>query len=568
MSRTEKPPADGVLGRNNSISVSSVSVHENGDDADRMLGTGISRRWCYAILLLITLFSACVRFRLRDFPLERDEGEYAYAGQLILQGVPPYQLAYNMKLPGTYAAYAGLMAVFGQTIAAVHLGLILINAATIIFTYLLARRLFGRSAGLVPATSYSVLTINPTILGMAGHTEHFVVLPAVGGILLLLKAVEVRRTGLLFWSGVLLGLSFLMKQSGVVFILFGGVYLLVLERKDALDWRALCKRVAAYTAGAALPFVLTCLILLKAGVFGKFWFWTFSYAGQYASNVNFDAALQLFRFGVVRAVGAGLLIWVIAAVGLVLLFVHRAAREQAMFVGRFLLFSFMAVCPGLHFREHYFILMLPAVSLLAGFAVTSATQMLAERRIAVLRFVPVLCFIFACGFLVVRQRDFLFRMDPITACRTVYGENPFPEAVGIADYIKDHSSAADRVAVLGSEPEIYFYSQRHSATGHIYTFGLMEPQKYALRMQEEMIQEIESARPAFIVYVDVNVSWLVWPSSQRLIFDWAKNYLRDNYEITGVADILERPTYRWGEDAKITKPRSPLGMYLFKRKDL
>jgi len=85
--------------------ISSVSVRENSDIAG-MMKTGIPRRWRYAILLLIILFSACVRFRLRDFPLERDEGEYAYAGQLILQGIPPYQLAYNMKLPGTYAAYA------------------------------------------------------------------------------------------------------------------------------------------------------------------------------------------------------------------------------------------------------------------------------------------------------------------------------------------------------------------------------------------------------------------------------------------------------------------------------
>jgi hypothetical protein len=38
--------------------------------------------------------------------LERDEGEYAYAGQLMLQGIPPYQLAYTMKLPGPFAAYA------------------------------------------------------------------------------------------------------------------------------------------------------------------------------------------------------------------------------------------------------------------------------------------------------------------------------------------------------------------------------------------------------------------------------------------------------------------------------
>jgi len=38
-------------------------------------------------------------------PAERDEGEYAYASQLILQNTPPSKLAYNMKFPGTYAAY-------------------------------------------------------------------------------------------------------------------------------------------------------------------------------------------------------------------------------------------------------------------------------------------------------------------------------------------------------------------------------------------------------------------------------------------------------------------------------
>jgi hypothetical protein len=53
-----------------------------------------------------------VRLKFADVPLERDEGEYAYAGQLILHGVPPYTLAYNMKFPGTYYAYAALMAVF------------------------------------------------------------------------------------------------------------------------------------------------------------------------------------------------------------------------------------------------------------------------------------------------------------------------------------------------------------------------------------------------------------------------------------------------------------------------
>jgi hypothetical protein len=82
-------------------------------------------------LLVVILFFSIIRFHLRNVPLERDEGEYAYAGQLMLQGVPPYTLAYNMKLPGTYAAYALMMAVFGQSGAGIHLAMIPVSAATI-----------------------------------------------------------------------------------------------------------------------------------------------------------------------------------------------------------------------------------------------------------------------------------------------------------------------------------------------------------------------------------------------------------------------------------------------------
>jgi hypothetical protein len=45
----------------------------------------------------------------------------------MLEGIPPYQLAWNMKLPGTYAAYALMMALFGQSIGGIHFGFLLAN---------------------------------------------------------------------------------------------------------------------------------------------------------------------------------------------------------------------------------------------------------------------------------------------------------------------------------------------------------------------------------------------------------------------------------------------------------
>src|SRR5437667_5710815 len=83
------------------------------------------RAWILVGLTVLLVF--VVRVRLREMPLERDEGEYAYAGQLMLQGIPPYKEAYNMKLPGTYAAYAVIMALFGQSASAIHFGLALVS---------------------------------------------------------------------------------------------------------------------------------------------------------------------------------------------------------------------------------------------------------------------------------------------------------------------------------------------------------------------------------------------------------------------------------------------------------
>src|ERR1700704_7145656 len=84
--------------------------------------------WVLAVAVLGLIVT--IRIRLLGIPLERDEGEYAYSGQLLLQGIPPYKLAYSMKFPGTSIAYAVLMSIFGDSITGIHLALVLINLLT------------------------------------------------------------------------------------------------------------------------------------------------------------------------------------------------------------------------------------------------------------------------------------------------------------------------------------------------------------------------------------------------------------------------------------------------------
>lgn len=528
----------------------------------------LSERWQYALVLAVVVFIIVVRVRLLNFPLERDEGEYAYAGQLILQGIPPYELAYNMKLPGTYFAYAAILYFFGQTPAAIHLGLLIVNVATIGLVFLLTKRIFGPTAGVVACASYAVLTISPGVLGFAGHATHFVMLPAMAGLLVLMKAIESKKLWQFVASGALLGLGFLAKQPGAFLLLFGGLYLVKSEWGRPLQLRTLATRAGAFGLGAIAPLGVTCLVLYRAGVFGKFWFWTFSYASAYGAILSAAGGMERLSITFPHLFILTIGIWVLAAVGLCTVIWSRKLRPHAVFSVGFLVFSFAAVSAGWYYRPHYFVLMLPAVAMLAGVGVSAMGEKLGHvpgQR--VLKYVPVGFFVLSLAFSIFVLRQYLFDVDPALASHMVYGLEPFPEALKVADYIRTHSPEGARVVVMGSEPEIYFYSHRHSATGYIYMYALLEEQKYALTMQKEMIKEIEAAHPEYLVVVKGPPSqWGVSPGSEMMIFNWAQKYVVENYTLTGAVDVGYQSAYHWGSELQNAQLISPVNVLVFKRK--
>jgi hypothetical protein len=226
---------------------------------------------------------------------------------------------------------------------------------------------------------------------------------------------------------------------------------------------------------------------------------------------------------------------------------NQRIRASTVFLLGFLLFSALALCAGFYFRHHYFIFIIPAVSLLAGAAVSALSNGLASGSIAI-AFLPLVLVTASLALPIISYRPLFFGFSPVEASRMIYSESPFPEAIRIGDYVRKHTSADDTIAVLGSEPEIYFYSRRHSATGYIYTYALMEPQKYARQMQEEMIGEIEAANPKYLISVVMNDSWLERPQSDRLIFTWANEYTAQNYAAAGFVNITPSGSDYYFED--------------------
>ncbi len=509
--------------------------------------------WAPALALAaILIFVAVVRLGVAATPLERDEGEYAYAGQLILQGTPPYAAAYNMKFPGTYYAYAAILAVFGETPAGIREGLLLVNAATIVLVFLVGRRSLGTRSAVVAAWVFALLSMSPRIMGLFAHATHFVLLPLVAALWIVVgRAPTTWRRALL--AGVLAGLAVLMKQHAVVFV--PAVAAFVLWR----DWRTsgtgLSRVMPAglVLAGAAAPFAMLCAALALYGVFGTFWFWTIDYARAYVSVVPLSAAPGIFAAGWRTVTESSLPLWVCGGVGMILLWATRWPAEVRVFLTGLAVASLGAMTPGFYFREHYFILLLPAVALLAGVGVETMSRWRWRALPDWLAGGVALALVGACSAVfIVGQRATLFAASPDDVSRAVYQSAYFVDAREVAQRLWEATAPDDRIAVLGSEPEIYFYAGRRAATGYMYTYALMEPQPYAARMQDEMIRQVEAAHPKFLVAVLNQSSWLMRPDSERRILEWIPRYLEtcyDQIDVVGSSGAAEAfQVYRWKND--------------------
>jgi len=512
-----------------------------------------------AIFIILVSVTIIIRIRMLGAPLDRDVGEYAYAGQLMLEGVPPYSLAYNMKMPGIYAAYAAILVIFGQTSSGIHIAIIFINTATIILLFFITKKLFGPIAGVAAGVIFAITSISNLVEATA-NAENFVVLFALAGILFLMNFTDKRKIASLITAGLLMGMAFMMKQHGAGFMLFGLFYLLYKYLSDKpVVWKEIIRVIFIYSFFSVLPFLVMCLILWRCGVFEKFWFWTFEYARHYVSLNTAAMGYGYLHETLVRIVPSTWSFWLTALLGLLSIIWNKEIRRGGMFIIGFLFFSILSVCPGFYFRPHYFMLLLPAVCILAGVFVVAIRDLLRSRvkTVSKATFISITVILFVWIQNFYTHRDYLLETNADYLSRFNFGNLPFAELVKVAGFIRENSNKDDKVVVFGSEPQVYFYSHRRSDTGFIYTYPLMERQPFAIQMQKEMISQIETNKPRFIIVMKTIDSWMPLIDSEKLIFDWSVEYLPKYYRQIGLVEMFykeRQPTlYRWDSVAKPTK---------------
>jgi 4-amino-4-deoxy-L-arabinose transferase-like glycosyltransferase len=548
-------------------------------------------------LVAVLLLVAAVRWQWMAMPFERDEGEYAVMGRLILQGELPYVAAYNMKLPGVYYSYAAIFAVLGETDVDVRFALLLLTTLSACGLAWVGWTWISPWAGAVTGALFALATMSNGLRGYAANTEHFVVFWTV--LALVLGTVAARRTGRsgagiesFLWPllmGLCLGMAVLMKQHAVVFCAAGlawsttglGLGTEGGQRRNRLVDAGLA--VVGMAVGIALPWLATWGYFVWRGAGEPFWFWTVQYASAYVSETSLSTGFWRLAYTLTE-ISADLAPMVLLAVfGLVQLF-----ASPGRWLTRFAWLglagaSCLVTCPGWLFRDHYFLMAVPGVALLAGNGVATLGRLLSGRirpgqadspTAATLSgsaggptpgLLTGIVAVVSCLAAAIPTVPY-WSLGPMELSRVAYGFNPFPESITLAQELRRRTTADEAIAVIGSEPQIYFYSARRAATAYLYTYPLVEKQPFAGRMNQEFIRDLESKQPAYIVLVLSPSSWLGRVGADFSLLKWAAEEMPQRYTLVGATDVpAVGVATEWGWDhpelAKLSQINLPLQVW-------
>jgi 4-amino-4-deoxy-L-arabinose transferase-like glycosyltransferase len=524
----------------------------------------ISKYFPVLIFALVTYF---LRWRLLDIPLERDEGGFAYMGYTWMNGTPLFSDYVDVKPPLIYILYGIFESVFGATPKGIHTGLFIFNLGFTITFYFYIKQKFSFGTAMIGAMVFILLSSLPNVYGFAAHATQLLLWPAIGGLWLTDYSLKNAKIVWLIPAGILLGIAFLIKQQAIGFMLMAGFYLTYVTLIQEKNWKNWLTAGFILTLAAISPYICCIVWFYLSGDLNNFWYWTYTWPSQFAASQTGNTEIFNMMYGTVtRNIET---FWYLGFVGIILSFFDRWSMENKVFAALLTLFGFAALSVGFHYYPHYFVLLLPAVSLGVGLAfhfVYAKLNLISPMKM--LNYLAItLAFLLMFYAHYKPQKDYYTKTKKENIIRKVYGTNPFQESYIVGNKIKNMSAEGDSILVLGSEPQLLFYSQLPSVSQHMHYYQLVDGGAHNDSLQSELITKVENSKPKYLVFIRNGFSWLVKDPKNKL-FQWIDK-LVPSYNLKGIVNIYpdKDSEYFWDAEATQNKIGSGDVIFLFELKD-
>ena len=216
------------------------------------------------ILIFLVALSKTTLFSFYGFGLV-DEGESLHNAQRILAGDVPYRDFFAIFPPMDNYFYALIFKLFGESIQIPRIIASIIFSFTPVLIFLICKRFTSTKLSTIPAILITFLDVNIERL--------FLFTPIFLGLYFFLQAVDRKKKWLFGWSGLMLGLSGLIRLDipgtfGVAAIVVLAIYLFLISRQGwARKWLAYSLFMGI---GFGLPLLAMVLWMVNLGIFSTF----------------------------------------------------------------------------------------------------------------------------------------------------------------------------------------------------------------------------------------------------------------------------------------------------------
>lgn len=478
-------------------------------------------------------------------PLALDQGLFACFGRWILDGWLPYRDMWDQKPPALLHTYALAFALFGVRVGAVWALEGIWLALESLLAFLLARRLWGRWAGLFAALFLFTGLWAPQWQGYWSRAqgELWLALPVLGAAWFALEARE--RPFAAFWAGCLMGLAGMYKMPA-------------LALAAAWPWCWIpggrlggwVRRGLWLSAGVLVPWALAFGYFAARGGAGEFYEAVFVFPRIFHAVTgefrHWSHVIEWVPIGVAMGVPTALLA---ALVGLGRLALRR--DRLLLWLAPWLVLPVVVVIIQGQMANYHYLLTIPSIAVAGGCGVALLVSSLQARGAAWRRWAAagaLVALLVSGGTELQRwmsfydadagyvfgdldRHNYLVRMRQGSFLPSVEDE--------MARYVDAHSGKGEGLLVWGLGPGIYFLADRHPVTRYPFHHMFLTGERLSVAIpglegrQRTFLERIERDPPALILVGrgDVNPFEREDSYAQMVKFDAFRRFVAEHYTL-------------------------------------
>jgi len=530
------------------------------------------------LLLVVLAATFLLHLLVVAEPFGRDQGIFGYIAQTILRGGVPYRDAWDHKPPGLYAVYALAFALFGQAMPSVHLmeGIALMIGA--FFLYLVSRRLHGDAVGLLGALLYGVSATLLFEWWDRGQAEIYMGITGTIAVYALLRGLDTRGNLAILACGFFCGLTVCFKPSGIFLVAGLGLALFLFYRP--VNVRDTAGVLGALAIGFSTSFIPLLAYFAANGALNDLYQAVIVF-NTYHARIGGNPTLAGIVTGTLDFLASMNFLTPLALVGLWAVLKlptsipSTAGGTRVRVMGRvgmaavimpiWLLASAAGIWTQGKFFSYHWSPVLPPLALLAAWGITLLAREIRQARGNMVRaLIAAVCLAVAAIYATALVRDhapkwtrdagyllghttseqYLANFAHNIEGRDVYS---FLETQQTAQYLREHSSADDRVLIWGFQALVNFLADRRAPTRYIFTYPLTfdRPESaFRVEARRTFLRDLRNQPPLYIVLVTNDVNPLQAVDSYSLLagFPEFQQVIRQQYRLE--RDIGDFHLYR------------------------